>query len=417
MSATPPPGWCRSRLCYISGPFLMRPLFVTTSNRFLQWLHRFMPQPTLIGWRERVRICCGAMLGLFATGLLLHRIPGAAAHLPLLIAPIGASAVLLFGVPASPLAQPWSLLGGNIVAAVIGVACARYIGDPLPAAALALGISLAAMLVLRCMHPPAGAVALTAVLGGPDIHAAGYGFALAPVGISSLLLLCAAIAYHAATRHRYPHVAPKSGKPAEQSTRGFHAADLDAVLKAQNEILDIDRDDLEALLRQAEMLAYRRRFGEIDCGEIMSRALVTVEFGTSLEEAWSLLQRHRIKSLPVIDRSRRVIGIVTLTDFMRHARLDSHAGSADKLRRFIARTTELHADKPEVVGQIMTTDVATASMHKPIVELVPIFAASGHHHIPILDDERRLAGIVTQSDLIAALYEQGVREQVASATP
>jgi CBS domain-containing membrane protein len=396
--------------------------FMQTSTPLRRWLRRFAPAPAMLDWPERLRVSCGAILGLALTGLVMQRgFPAvAAAHLPLLIAPLGASAVLLFAMPASPLAQPWSLLCGNIVAALIGVSCARWIGDPLTAVAIAAGATIAAMFVLRCMHPPAGAIALTAVLGGPAIHELGYGFALFPVGINSLLLLLAAMAYHAATGHRYPHAINKAaGNGAEKPSRnlGFNAADLDAVLQAQNEILDIDRDDLEAVLRQAEMLAYRRRFGEIYCGDIMSRQLITVEFGSSLEEAWALLREHRIKALPVIDRARRVIGIVTLADFMRHAQLDSHAGFAQKLRNFVALITTSHADKPDVVGQIMTTAVSTAPLSKPIVELVPIFADSGHHHIPIVDDERRLVGIVTQSDLVVALYEQRNREASPSAAP
>ncbi|HSB96470.1 MAG TPA: HPP family protein [Spongiibacteraceae bacterium] len=385
------------------------------STRVRLWLQRFAPAPAMLDWRERLRVSCGAILGIALTGFLMQWwLAGATGHLPLLIAPLGASAVLLFAVPASPLAQPWALLGGNTIAALIGVTCAHWLGDSLPAAAVAVGTTIAATIVLRCVHPPAGAVALTAVLGGPAIQAAGYGFALNPVGINSLLLLLCAMLYHAATGHRYPHTVAKTAdakaeKPAHHL--GFNAADLDAVLKNQNEILDIDRDDLESLLRQAEMMAYRRRFGEIYCGDIMSRQLVTVEFGSFLEEAWALLREHRIKALPVIDRSRRVIGIVTLADFMRHAQLDSHAGFARKLRNFVARITTLHADKPDVVGQIMTTAVSTAPLSKPIVELVPIFADSGHHHIPIVDDERRLVGIVTQSDLVLALYEQRSHEQ------
>jgi CBS domain-containing membrane protein len=374
-----------------------------------RWLRGFVPAPVAIGWRERLRACCGALLGILVTGLVLRWWwpDGGALHLALLMAPLGASAVLLFAVPASPLAQPWSIIGGNLVASAIGVTCAQVIDDPVIAAALALGLAIGAMFLLRCIHPPSGAVALSAVLGGPAVHAAGYQFVLLPVGINSVLLLLVALLYHAATRHSYPHVAPKPGGASPRA--GFAIEDLDAALKERNELLDIDRDDLAALLHDAEMRAFQRRFGAATCADIMSRAPVTVEFGSSLEEAWSLLREHRIKALPVIDRSRRVIGIVTLADFMRHAQLDSHADFAGRLRRFIARVITDYADKPDAVGQIMTTQVNTATQDKPIVELVPVFADAGHHHIPIVDAERRLVGIVTQSDLVVALYRRGLQ--------
>jgi CBS domain-containing membrane protein len=103
-------------------------------------------------------------------------------------------------VPASPLAQPWSIIGGNLVSATIGVTCASVIADPTLAAALAVALSICGMFALRCVHPPSGAVALTAVLGGPAIHALGYRFVLEPIAIQSAALLAAALAYHTATR-------------------------------------------------------------------------------------------------------------------------------------------------------------------------------------------------------------------------
>lgn len=73
----------------------------------------------------------------------------------------------------------------------------------------------------------------------------------------------------------------------------------------------------------------------------------------------------------------------------------------------------MHADKPDVVGQIMTRRVMVASEHKSIIELVPIFAEAGHRHIPIVDAELRLVGIVTQSDVIVALYNRRINEATA----
>ncbi|MEG8058719.1 HPP family protein [Sphingomonas sp. 22L2VL55-3] len=76
--------------------------------------------------------------------------------LPLLVAPIGASAVLIFAVPASPLAQPWSVVGGNIISALVGVTAARFVPIPYLAAGVAVGGAILVMSLLRCLHPPAG---------------------------------------------------------------------------------------------------------------------------------------------------------------------------------------------------------------------------------------------------------------------
>jgi CBS domain-containing membrane protein len=185
-------------------------------------------------------------------------------ELPLLIAPMGASAVLLFGVPASPLAQPWSILGGNLIAALVGVTCAQWIGNPLMAAAIAVAAAFGVMSLLRCVHPPSGAVALTAVLGGPHITALGYGFVVVPVALNSLVLTTAAILYNNATGRSYPHIshAPSHPHPPLGELR-LTADDIDETLTDYGEALDISRDDLEKLFRELLGRAQRRASEEL----------------------------------------------------------------------------------------------------------------------------------------------------------
>ena len=105
-------------------------------------------------------------------------------------------------------------------------------------------------------------------------------------------------------------------------------------------------------------------------------------FGTALQEAWRLLRDHKIKALPVVNRFNRVIGIVTLHDFIKQYDLDVIDGFSDKLRRMLKSTQGIHSEKPEVVGQIMTTAVQTASLEQSILTLVPLFSDSGLHHLP-----------------------------------
>jgi CBS domain-containing membrane protein len=376
-------------------------------------LRALVPPPLQISWMERLRACGGALFGLLAAGLAT-RLVGPDHALPLLLAPMGASAVLLFGVPASPLAQPWPMLGGNVISAVVGIACASWIPDALFAAPVAVAAAIGLMLALRCLHPPGGAVALLTATGGPAIHAAGWAFALNPVGVSSALLLLAAIGFNNLAGRRYPHL-PKSShgqqtqdrKPAQRL--GFSAQDLDAVLQRHDQLLDIARDDLESLFQQAEMESYHRRLGEMTCAEIMSRNIVAVEFGTPLQEAWTLLRRHKVSALPVLDKARRVIGIVTLTDFVKHPDLDCLDGLRGRLRRFLRPAAGPFSEKPEVVGQIMAAPVRTIGMDTHVVALVPLMAA-GLHQVPIIDQEHRLAGMVAQSDLVAALYRGRLAE-------
>jgi len=162
------------------------------------------------------------------------------------------------------------------------------------------------------------------------------------------------------------------------------------------------------------MHAYRRRFGVITCADIMSKDVITLEYATELEVAWKLMRQHQVHALPVLNSVRRVIGIVSQSDFLRHRELDNYKTMAEKFRHFISRTRHTHSDKPEAVGQIMTQHVKTARNTTPIIELVPLMANSGLHHIPVVNEENRFVGIVTQSDLVAALYESRLAENDSS---
>ncbi|NGZ87628.1 HPP family protein [Duganella aceris] len=386
------------------------------------FLERWLPSPTTASRREQLRAAAGALCGLLITALLSHFLlpPGAAIYM---VAPMGASAVLLFALPASPLAQPWSAIGGNVVSGLVGVACVRWCGDALSLpllGALATGLAIAAMFVTRCLHPPGGAMALTTVIGGPVVHAAGFGFVLSTVLVNTVVLVAMAILYNNLTGRRYPHT-QQAAHPNPHGTAdkvptvrlGFRPEDLDAVLKQHNQVLDISRDDLESLFMQTEQRAYQRRFGIIHCADIMSRDIVSAEFGTSLEEAWQQLRSHRLTALPVLNRARRVIGIVTQSDFLEHGGLDDYSGIRQQLHRFLRKTGVSHSEKAEVVGQIMTQHPSTARVDTPIVDVVPLMADSGFHHILIVDEEQRFAGIITQSDLVAALYESRFAEAAA----
>ncbi len=368
------------------------------------WLQSFRPARTRINARERWRIVLGAFVGILLTGLVCHLAGGTvAASLPWLVAPMGASAVLVFGAPASPLAQPWSVVGGNTVSALVGIACARWIGPPELAAALAVGAAIGLMLALRCLHPPGGASALMMVLGGITSPA----FALFPVLLNSLLLAAAGIAYNHATRRSYPHrQLPASAKKDGANQARAADADLDAVLARYNQVLDVSRDDLQALLEQTKWQAYQRKLAGVRCADIMSRDLVTVTHSTPLEQAWALLRERRIKALPVVDADFRIVGIVTLADFMRAAELEGYQGMDAKLRKLLGAIGP--SGKPPVVGQIMTRQVRVASEQRYLVDLVPLFGGTGHHHIPIIGDDGRLVGIITQSDMVAALFEPPV---------
>jgi CBS domain-containing membrane protein len=126
-------------------------------------LHRFWPASINVSTQEALRMVAGAGLGIFFVAVL-SRYLGKGLE-PWLVAPIGASAMLVFGIPSSPMAQPWSIIGGNTLSALVGTFIALMIPDNLAlAAALAVALAIATMLLGRCLHPPGGATALLVVL-------------------------------------------------------------------------------------------------------------------------------------------------------------------------------------------------------------------------------------------------------------
>ena len=174
---------------------------------------------------------------------------------------MGASAVLVFAVPASPLAQPWPVVGGNVLSCLVGVAVAHLLTPSPLAAGVAVGLAILAMSLTRCLHPPGGAAALLAVTGGPAVLAAGYAFPFAPVGLNAVLLVLSALAFHRFSRHSYPHRRALAAPSAPPPHFAFRKEDVDSALADLGETFDVSREDLGRLLEHAVLHAERRQAG------------------------------------------------------------------------------------------------------------------------------------------------------------
>lgn len=161
--------------------------------------------PPRVSWREIWVSLLGSLLGMGLVGLLQKHVADPA-DLVLLIGSFAATAVLLFGAPRSPLAQPRNVLGGHVLSAAIGVGLRLLIpGTPWLAGALAVALAIAAMHATRTLHPPGGATAFIAIAGGPEIAELGWLYVLMPAAACSLLLLAVALAVNnLAPGRRYP---------------------------------------------------------------------------------------------------------------------------------------------------------------------------------------------------------------------
>jgi CBS domain-containing membrane protein len=332
--------------------------------------------------KERLIGCLGALIGICLTGLVCGLFMGQGPHLPLIVAPIGASAVLLFAVPASPLAQPWSIVGGNTISAFVGVTVTTLVTDPTLAIGLAVALAILVMSLTRSLHPPGGAAALTAVIGGAAVTRAGFWFPLVPIAINSLILVALGMMFHRLAGRQYPHrqtIAPvnthKTADPPPALRVGFNSEDIDTAIASLNETLDISRADLDALLRQVELQALLRQRGELTAADIMSRDVVTVAANASADEARALLLDHDIRTLPVLDGDRRLLGTVGLR--------------------------ELAAMAP--AAHLPVSEAATASASDPAIGLLPRLTDGSIHAVVIIDDNSRVVGIISQTDLLATL--------------
>jgi CBS domain-containing membrane protein len=299
--------------------------------------------------------------------------------LPWIVAPIGASAVLLFAVPASPMAQPWPILGGNALSALVGFAVGRALGHGAIACAIAVGLAIAVMSVTRSLHPPGGAAALFGALGGSLVADAGWWFPLAPVALNALVLVAVGWLFHQLSGHPYPHrkaAAPVTRDPLPSERVGVRDEDIDAVLAEVGETFDVDREDLRLLLSQFEMQVLSRGAAAPTCGEIMSHDVISVRRDADPELARELLLDSGVRLLPVLDAEGRPLGGIGLRELARPG------GS---------------------VTELMTPPL-TVPPSRPAVKLTAALT-DGHRHAAMVVDpgSGALRGLITQADLLAAL--------------
>ena len=352
------------------------------------------PHPVALPPIGQARAAFGALLGLALSGVLSQVVLAWSApsfHAAWLVAPMAASAVLLFCVPASPLAQPWPAIGGNVVSALVGVACARLLPDPMFAAPLAGGLAIAVMFLLRCLHPPGGAVAMTAVLGGAEVHELGLGFALAPVGLNTVLLVLAALLYNRVTGAHHVH----KSAPAPSAVA---AEDIDAALEHFGEALDVSREDLAVIVGDAGLHAAARRARLLHAGDVVVPPLARLRPDMPLAAARAVLLKHGLPSLPVVDGEGRLLGVLTLKSLLR-AVADAEA------RGFTARALGVLNGKKEAaqVAALMMTGIAVQAI-QPASAVAALAGRHGLARVPVIDGAGKLLGMAGPVEVLDAFH-------------
>ncbi len=348
------------------------------------YLRSFRPQPLVYRWPDYVRASLGSLLGLLVAAWTAQLFDIGPAALPFIVAPMGASAVLLFAAPASPLAQPWPVVGGNVVSSLVGVLTARAVSSTAAAAAIAVAAAIAIMIGLRCLHPPGGACALFAATASPIVHHQGLLFAVFPVAIDTVFLLLVAIAVNNLTGRRYPHrpaPVPASDAAATPAARvGLRLGDISGAIQRLDQGLDVHPGDVLALVHEAEVHAVDRQLGQLVVRTVMETDVATVQPFETIYRVRLIFSYNHIKAVPVVDAERHVVGIITIYDLFRLKIVD--LGPAES---------------------IMSSPVTTVRDDTPVANLVRLMTEHGLRHLPVVDADDRLVGIVTRTELIAVL--------------
>lgn len=369
-------------------------------------LQRCLPDTPSLATREALRIAVAIGVAVLLTGILSTLlVPGALA--PVLIASMGASAIILLVLPTSPLAQPWPFIGGQLISVVIGITLARWVEPPLLACGLAVLLTTFAMLRLHCLHPPGGAATLIPILAHHETQQYSYGHLLTTVALNALLLLLLAGGLNRLLGRTYPHQpcppVPDphgTGDPLPTERTGVQAEDVRAVLAEEPVMPDIGAAELRRLMARTEDTAIKRVFGELDCATVMSRELVTASSRQWAGEAWRLLRQHKIRALPVLDPANQLVGVITLVDFLKHLPMEGLQRDAHALAAWLSG----RSGREPLIEDVMTRTVQAVRDDQSLLDLVPMLSDFGLHHLPVVDAGGRLVGMITQSDVIAGLH-------------
>jgi CBS domain-containing membrane protein len=193
----------------------------------------------------------GQLIAIVGTGIavMLVALTGAwvdghGESLPWIAPPVASSAVLIFTLPTSPMAQPWPVLAGDCLSALVGIALGHMLGHDAWVCALAVALAITAMMVTRSLHPPGGAAALLGVVG----TGVSWSFPLAPLGLNLVVLIGAGWLFHRVTGTSYPHAATNASARSAGTLPVSYEEDIDAVLADVGEALDIEREELHMLL-------------------------------------------------------------------------------------------------------------------------------------------------------------------------
>lgn len=225
-----------------------------TIGSIIQRVKRFMAfEIESISAAEKMVASLGGMIGITLISVVSYQVTGASGA-ALIVPSMGAAAVLVFAVPHGKLSQPWPLMGGNLVSAVVGVSCYKLVPDPFLASGLAVGLAIGSMHLLSCVHPPGGATALAAVIGGPAINDLGYAYVFVPVLLNVLIIFVTAMVFNGFFAwRRYPAASmmrfTETQLAAEPEAGVVDKRAIEQAIADMDLVMDVTTEDLQRVIK------------------------------------------------------------------------------------------------------------------------------------------------------------------------
>ncbi|MDF1621005.1 HPP family protein [Pseudothioclava nitratireducens] len=368
---------------------------------------RFGPQMGRRRWIDILRAASGAGIGILITTLIVATLPHSEAAGIYLVSSFASTAVLLFVLPNSPLAQPWSALVGMMVSALVPIAVLSVVPPPW-ADGLAVAGAIMAMMALRALHPPAAGIALLAVLEFEADNPLDFSFALMPVAALTAVLIVFAMLWNRLFGIPYPSRPLLAGQAPGASLPGNRTPltedDLDKLLLEFQASANLGAADLARLVAAAEHRGAEALMQHTTVGDIMSANPISVPPEAPLSEIVRKMEATGVKNLTVTDSEGRFLGVVDQTRAM--ARL---ASDLEKLRR----PFRLRAAPPEAEARaLMNPDVRPVSRATPVWTLIERLSAHDARIIPVIE-AGRLVGVASRRDLVRLFLEHAPKPESA----
>jgi len=211
-----------------------------------------------VSMAEKIVASIGGFIGITLIGLISFEFTGASGA-ALIVPSMGASAVLVFAIPHGKLSQPWALIGGNLISAIVGVSCYKLVPDIYIAGGLAVGLAIAMMHLFNCIHPPGGATALAAVIGGPAINSLGYEYVLTPILLNVIIIFMIAVLfnnffpwrrYPCATMMRFTDQDnQKTTQTSGDQTNQVDKQSIEKAIADMDLVMDVTVEDLQRVIK------------------------------------------------------------------------------------------------------------------------------------------------------------------------